>query len=333
MSLSEQVIGVGSPIVDRLIQVDDDFLSGIAGEKGGMELVNTTAMEKLLNRTPGKSAVAPGGSAANTLFALAKLKVPATFLGKLGNDDEGRYYRRTFEQSGGDSSRIKISDRAATARCLSLITPDSERTMRTDLGAAALFTADEVSAVDFENCRHAHIEGYLLFNRDLSLSVLKSAKEAGCTVSLDLGSFEVVNASSDILPDLLGGYVDMVMANEDEAAAFCGDDDPWSGLKTLSEYCELVAVKLGSKGALIKSGGEVCYVNALKVKDVKDATGAGDYWAAGFIYGLLNGCRIDDCGFLGAVLGAEAVRHVGADLPERTWDGITDYFENYLQQR
>jgi sugar/nucleoside kinase (ribokinase family) len=205
--------------------------------------------------------------------------------------------------------------------------------MRTDLGAASSFSPEEVSAADFEECSHAHVEGYLLFNPDLAEAVLKSARQAGCTVSLDLGSYEVVQGAAEVLPGMLADYVDVVMANEDEAAAFCGDSDPEVGLEALSRLCELAVVKLGREGAIMKSGDATCRAGARRVEDVKDTTGAGDFWAAGFLYGLINQSGLEDCGRLGAVLGGEAVRHMGADLPAPAWADIIDYFDQYLEER
>ena len=196
------IIGVGSPTVDLLAHVTDDFVASIEGEKGGMELVDSDTIHKLVNDIDGDVVQAPGGSAANTLFALSRLGAAGTILGKIGNCDSAEFYKSSFLNTGGDPSRFKIGE-VANGRCLSLITPDSERTLRTDLGAAMTLAPDEVTAEDFKNCRHAHIEGYLLFNRDLMSKVLDSAKSAGCTVSLDMASFEVVNASKDVLPDIL----------------------------------------------------------------------------------------------------------------------------------
>jgi sugar/nucleoside kinase (ribokinase family) len=315
-----KVIGVGSPIIDHLTHVDEEAISRLAGGKGGMELVETAAMDKLLGNLRGSVTMAPGGSAANTCFALAHLNVPAAILGKVGDDRCGRFYCRSFEQVGGDTSRLKICPQSATACCLCLITPDSERTMRTNLGAASDLRPEEVLGKDFQDCSHAHIEGYLLFNPTLAASVLSSTKQAGCTVSLDLGSYEVVNENSDILPILLSKYVDVVMANEEEAAAFCGADDPKAGLDALSACTPLAAVKLGQHGAYLKNGAQSCHVPARFVEDAVDTTGAGDLWAAGFLYGYLQGYGLEDSGRLGAVLGAEAVRHVGANLPDEAWE-------------
>ncbi|MBR9981531.1 MAG: adenosine kinase [Desulfatitalea sp.] len=328
-----RVIGVGSPIVDRLALVEEAFLTTVGGNKGGMELVDTPSMEALLTRVPGEALVAPGGSAANTIFALARLDIGAALLGKLGDDKEGRYYRQTFEQLGGDGSRLKTCGVSATARCLSMVTPDSERTMRTDLGAAANFAPDDVSVDDFRGCQHAHVEGYLLFNPDLAQTVLNAAKTAGCTISLDLGAFEVVNGAAKILPSLLDRYVDVVLANEDEAAAFCGRRDPLTGLKDLSEHCTTAVVKCGADGALIRSGGKTYETPAQNVDRVKDTTGAGDFWAAGFLYGLLNDCTLDACGHLGSILGAQVVRHLGANLPSAAWDNVAADFKRYLEER
>lgn len=323
-----KVICVGSPIIDRLAHVGENALGRLGGGKGGMLLVETAAMKILLNDLREPVAVSPGGSAANTAFALSRLAVPSVILGKVGGDGLGRFYRRSFERVGGDSSRIKVCGKSATASCLCLITPDSERTMRTDLGAAGGLLPGEVSAEDFAGCRHAHVEGYLLFNPALAKSVLSAAREAGCTVSLDLGSYEVVNANADAdaLPGLLSEYVDVVMANEDEAAAFCGSKDPLAGLKALSACVPVAAVKLGSRGACIKTNKQSLFVAALPVDNPVDATGAGDFWAAGFLYGRLQGYSMEDSGRFGAVLGAEAVCHLGANLPAEAWENIADRF-------
>lgn len=316
---TKKLIGVGSPIMDLLAQVDDAFVAGIDGAKGGMELVTPEGMEGLLGAVPGNLVTAPGGSAANTTFALARVGVPCAFLGKLGADDLAAEYRETFEKLGGDVSRFKATDAAPTARCLSLVTPDSERTMRTDLGAAALLAPEEVSASDFTGAALAHIEGYLLFNPALAERVLASAKEAGCEVSLDLGSFEVVHAARDTLSGLLRDYVDIVFANEDEAEAFCGSREPAKALDSLRQHCGIAAAKQGAEGAVIDGHGERVTVPARKVATVIDTTGAGDFWAAGFLYGHLHGLPLQTCGMLGSLFGAEVVQHLGVDLGPESW--------------
>ncbi len=316
-----KVLGVGSPILDILVNVDDAFLSSIKAPKGGMELTDSVSIEKILDSLKGKTLLAPGGSSANTIFGLAQLGLPTAFLGKTGNDSQAALYKGSYEKMGGDLSRFKLNANVSTGRCLSMITPDSERTMRTDLGAAATLVPEDVGDADFKGITHVHAEGYLLFNEKLTRSILEHAKKNSCTVSLDLSSFGVVNACKNILSELLEKYVDIVFANEDEAKAFCGNDDPEKALDALSCLCSTVAVKLGKNGALLRSFGKTARVQAEIVKAV-DTTGAGDLWQAGFLYGFLNGRTLSDCGKLGSILGAEVVQVVGAAIPESRWQEI-----------
>ncbi len=326
--IQRNVIGVGSPIVDLLAHVDDAFLAACTGTKGGMELVDHALLCGLLERLPAPPAVAPGGSAANTIFALARLGVPAAFVGKLGRDEPAQHYLEAFTRLHGDVSRFKTCDRSATARCLSLVTADGERTMRTCLGAAANLSAEDLCPADFEGFDHAHVEGFLLFNPDLTRAALQSAQAAGCTVSLDLGSFEVVRAAGQELRGLLEEFVDMVFANEEEAEAFCGDTDPEHALNELAAFCETAVVKLGAAGSLIQDASGRTAVEARRVSPVVDTTGAGDFWAAGFLYGALSGLPPAECGQLGSLLGAEVVQHLGADLPAERWQAVTGQLRN-----
>ena len=312
------VLGAGSPIVDLLVSIDDSFLKSIAAAKGGMELVDQSMIESLLNKIPGNPVKAPGGSAGNTIFGLARLGVPVAFLGKVGADADGDYYRKRLVELGGRDSSFRLDSSAHTGRCVSMITPDSERTMRTDLGAAARMTAAEVLDADFENIAHVHIEGYLLFVGDLAEKVLSTAKKHGCTVSLDLATFELVKLKRDILPELLKKYVDVVFANEDEAREFCGDLPPEEMAQKLGEYCAVAAVKLGREGSCVKNKYAIARVPAQLVEAV-DTTGAGDLWQAGFLYGYLQGRSMSDCARFGSITAAEVVQVIGADIPEERW--------------
>jgi sugar/nucleoside kinase (ribokinase family) len=316
------LIGVGSPIIDTLIPIEEAFLEKVGGAKGGMELIDAARALEILALVSDPVTDAPGGSAGNTTIGVARLGLKTTFLGKLGNDPMGGVYRTAFGEAGGDGSRFKTG-RVPNARCLSLVTPDSQRTMRTDLGAAMGLAPDEITADDFKGCRHAHIEGYLLFNRALLMKVLESAKAAGCTISLDLASFEVVRAAADILPSILKDYVTIVFANEDEAGAFTGMGSDYEGMaRHLAGLCRIAVVKMGKEGSLIASGGNVLRVKPVWVEKAVDTTGAGDLWAAGFLYGWLKGHELDACGRYGSVLGAEVVQVMGASIPPARWSEI-----------
>lgn len=310
------VIGVGSPILDVLATVPEAFLEQVPGEKGGMELVDEDQMADLLKRLPETPVEVAGGSAANTVLTLARLGLPVSFLGQLGDDQRGRDYAANAARHGVDTARLKYGT-GASAVCLSLVTPDGERTMRTCLGAAARLAPGSIHRADFEGCRHAHIEGYLLFNRELMDRVLHCAQEAGCTVSLDLASFEVVRAAGAQLPALLEAFVTLVFANEEEAEAYAGGDTaPEAVAGLLAQRCAVAAVKLGARGAVLASAAGAVEVAPVAVERIVDTTGAGDAWAAGFLAGWLQGRDLAASGALGSQLGAAAVQVVGAFLPE-----------------
>ncbi|HSH09033.1 MAG TPA: adenosine kinase [Oceanipulchritudo sp.] len=316
------LVGVGSPIIDVLARVPDSFLERIGGEKGGMVLTDGNTIGKWMAELPGPYTEAPGGSAGNTIFAATRLGLRTTFVGKTGNDSGGTFYRERLKLLGGNISHFKDGT-IPNGRCLSLITPDSERTLRTDLGAAATLLPEEITPVDFIGSSHAHIEGYLLFNPDLMMAVLKSAKEANCTTSLDLASFEVVEAARDRLPQLLDEYVSLVFANVEEATAFNGAKAPPRELALkLAEHCDLAVVKAGADGAWLARGIEVIHSPAIPNITAVDTTGAGDYWAAGFLTGWIHGKPLDVCAAWGARLGAEVVQVIGAELPEETWKKV-----------
>lgn len=312
------LIGVGSPIMDLLARVPDEFLRRhVAGDKGGMVLVDHDEMERIVALLDGEPAYATGGSAANATFNAARLGLRTTFLGKLGHDELARVYRQAFETAGVDGSRFKRGANA-NARCLALVTPDAQRTLRTCLGAAMTLAPSEITADDFVGCRHAHIEGYLVFNRALADAVLSAARTAGCTTSLDLSSFEVVNASRDWLFGQFRRGIDIIFANEDEIRAVFQDQtsDYATLAKKLADLGVLAAVKVGKDGAWIARDGALHQIKPVAVADVVDTNGAGDAWAAGFLYGHLKGWPLTASGNLASLLGSETVMHMGPILPE-----------------
>jgi sugar/nucleoside kinase (ribokinase family) len=312
------LIGVGSPIMDLLARVPDEFLQrNVAGDKGGMVLVDHDEMERIIHLLDGEPAYATGGSAANATFNAARLGLRTTFLGKLGQDDLARVYRHAFESAGVDGSRFKRGANA-NARCLALVTPDAQRTLRTHLGAAMTLSPDEISETDFAGCRHAHIEGYLVFNRALADAVLSAARAAGCTTSLDLSSFEVVNASREWLFSQFRRGIDIIFANEDEIrAVFQDQTSSYATLaRKLADHGVLAAVKVGKDGAWIARDGTLHRIEPVAVADVVDTNGAGDAWAAGFLYGHLRGWPLSASGALASLLGSETVLHMGPIIPE-----------------
>jgi sugar/nucleoside kinase (ribokinase family) len=321
---SFDLIGIGSPIMDLLAPVPDAFLQHVRGEKGGMVLVDADELQQIVARLEKPPATSTGGSAANATLNATRLGLRTTFLGKLGNDDTARLYRSRFEALGVDGSRFKRGE-VPNARCLALVTPDAQRTMRTCLGAAMTLSPDEIKPEDFAGCRHAHIEGYLVFNQALADAVLAAARAAGCTVSLDLSSFEVVGAARSWLFSQFHQGLDVVFANEDEIRALFEDQttDYANLARRLAGHGVVAAVKVGKDGAWIAEGDELHRIDPVTVSNVIDTNGAGDAWAAGFLSGYVRGRPLPECGAIASAMGAETVRHMGPIIPDEAWSEFT----------
>ncbi|PCJ62551.1 MAG: adenosine kinase [Planctomycetota bacterium] len=316
--IGKRVVGVGAALVDLLLEESDEFVSATGQPKGGMTLSELSTIEELLSKTSAEQKVAPGGSACNSMVGLARLGADAAFIGMCGNDDMGEFFESKITDAGV-VSLLKKSE-AATGRVLSIVTPDAERTMFTCLGAAGEFQAEALSSDDFKDAGIVYIEGYLLFNEALTREVVKLAKEAGAKIALDLASFQVVEICGPLMKELLKDSVDIVLANEDEAKAFTGVEEK-EALNVLAELVDIAVVKLGDKGALLKKDGVDHVVEINKVKAL-DTTGAGDLWAAGFLYGLVQGHDLHKAGSIGASVAAEVVAVMGAHIPTEGWDRI-----------
>lgn len=334
-----KILGFGSPLVDILVNVDDEFIrNNVEGQKGGMELVDISVIDNILHKATMEKSMVLGGSASNTIGALAKLGVKTGFLGKVGKDDLGSFFVKHYDSIGGDISRFKMNDGVRTGCCLSMVTPDSERTMRTYLGAALTINPEEIIDSDFRDYTHMHMEGYTLqYASGVALKVLQMAKKHSLIVSLDLASFEVVKQFKNELPEILKNYVNIVFCNEDESMQFTGSSNPEDIFDVLGNSCDVIAVKLGKRGSVIKAGNLKVRIPAQLVKSV-DTTGAGDFWQAGFLYGyvpckLLTGKLLEEAGGFGARLGAEVVQVMGASIPGRKWEEIIADFKKIEEAR
>lgn len=321
----KKIIGLGSPIIDEIAFVDDVFLESVSGSKGGMELLGESELELIKSDIDQELVQITGGSAGNTIFALARLGIQTSFIGKIGNCPSGDLYKKSLAQYGGNTQSFKIGN-IPNGKCLSLVTPDGERTMRTSLGAAMTLTEDELTPSDFEAYDHLHIEGFVILNKNVLLKALDLAKYYKLTVSFDLASFEIVNQTKGELVEILRNNVDIVFANEDEAAAFTQLPASQSeeSVKILNELCETAVVKLGAKGSLIAQANTVIHSEAIPVKEVIDTTGAGDFWAAGFLHGWANNYSIKHSARLGALMGATVIQNHGGTLSHSQWNDIME---------
>ena len=312
-------MGVGAALVDLLLEESDDFVASLGVEKGGMNFAETTMIENALKRSGKEYEVVPGGSACNTLVGIGMLGGESKFIGRIGGDELGGVFADGIKKANVEASLINSDE--DTGRVLSVVTPDAQRTMFPSLGASASLSDSDFSLSDFESAAIVHVEGYLAFNEPVFRSVINLANEAGAKISLDLASFDVVNAKRELLDEYINkGMIQILIANEDEARAYTGKEEQ-EALAELAPKCEIAIVKLGAKGALIHRDGQTYETPAQVVKAI-DTTGAGDLWAAGFLYGLVNEWGIPDAAKLGASCGAEVVQIMGAVIPAEGWSRI-----------
>jgi sugar/nucleoside kinase (ribokinase family) len=320
MAKFKRITGIGSALVDVLINETDFFLQGLGKEKGGMTLVADQDIESILSRTSQIPVIVPGGAACNTIVGVGNLGGEARFIGRRGDDT----YGKTFESqivSCHVEPKLSISP-SPTGKVLSVITPDAQRSMFTFLGASTEMDPASITQTLFQDTAISMIEGYLLFNPDLMMASVKAAKAAGSLIALDLASFEVVNASKNILLDIVKEYVDILIANEDEAKAYTGFEDETKALEILSEHVTYGVLKLGKKGSYVSFEGQTIKIDPVSGNDPKDTTGAGDLWAAGFLFGIANGFSIEKSGQLGSACGYEVCQVMGAQIPEEAWQRI-----------
>ena len=316
----KRILGIGNALVDVLTKVDNEqILSELHLPKGSMQLLSTEAYAEVTRRMlalPTK--LTTGGSACNTLLALSHLDAPTGMIGKIGDDENGRFFASYFAQRG-ISTRL-LHDSRPTGVASTFITPDGQRTFGTYLGAAARLTADELQQARFEGYDYFYIEGYLVQNHDLVLRAIELAHAAGCEVCLDLASYNIVEADLDFFRALMPS-IDIVFANEQEAQALTGLEAR-AALDALAATCHIAGVKIGKHGVWACHGTEVAHCQARDVPVVVDTTAAGDYFAAGFMHALAAGEPLATCIARGSLLAGHIIEVVGTELPDATWQQL-----------
>ena len=318
----EKIIGIGNALVDILVRLKEDtFLEQMQLPKGGMTLIDEAQQRELRTCMQGLQVEqSTGGSAGNTILALASLGASVGFVGKTGRDALGRFYAESQKAAGIDARLLQCDLPTGVAN--TFISPDGERTFGTCLGAAATLQANDITPALFEGVGLAHIEGYLVQNHDLMEAICQTAMEMSVQLSLDLASYNVVAADLPFFRHLVQDYIDIVFANEEEAAAFTGQKNPMEALRQIAALKCLAVVKLGSKGASARLGREEVVVGAHKVS-VVDTTAAGDFFAGGFLYALTRGESLKECLSCGALLSEHVIGVVGTKLPEEEWKEIS----------
>lgn len=315
----DEILGIGGPILDQLLQVSEEYLSqSVPGEKGGMEPVSEEQMHAIISGSGKDPVTVLGGSARNTMQGLARFGERCSFHGMVGNDDRAALYRSLLGDVGVHPHLIEVD--APTATVLSLVTPDGQRTMRTLQGASVQFRGQHLDPAIFRGKKLVHLEGYTLFNEDLPREAMRLAKAAGAKVSFDLASFEIVRAYKETIHELLEDYVDIIFCNELESRELTGKDEEGT-CDFLASKCEIGVVLMGTRGSWVRSGAEKHHCPAYPVDPV-DTTGAGDLYASGFLHGFLQNYSLNVCGHYGAIAGRAVVQFMGPQIPHDAWPAI-----------
>ena len=314
----KSILGMGNALTDILaVLPDDTFLKQFHLPKGSMQHVDMATGDKIWQtlKPMGVQYVA-GGSAANTITGTAIFGMESGFIGKVGDDELGHLFRSDQEQYGIRSTLFKGVN--SSGRAMVFITaPNAERTFAVYLGAALELCPDDLKPEYFQGYDYFHIEGYLVQNQNLIRKAVEMAKEAGCIISLDMASYNVVESNEAFLHDIVDKYVDIVFANESEAKAFTRME-PREALDELARHCDIAVVKIGKDGSMLKSGDEYHFIEAWPA-DTIDATGAGDTYAAGFLYAHSLGMPLKVCGEVGSIIAAKVVEVIGTKIDIPRW--------------
>lgn len=308
------VTAIGNAIVDVLAKADDTLLSEHKLQKGAMSLIDALTAEKLYS-IMGPGVEASGGSAANTVAGISALGGRAAYIGKVADDQLGDVFTHDIRAIGVTYETPRLSEGLSTARCLIFVTPDAQRTMQTFLGATTQLGPEDVNLDFITSSKVVYLEGYLWDQprakqamRDAALK----AQQTGVKVSLTLSDAFCVARFRDEFLELVEKHVDILFANESEILSLYQVKSFDEALQHVSGHCEIAALTRSEKGSVVINRKEVHVIDAVPGVKVVDTTGAGDAYAAGFLYGYTHGHGLATCGRLGGVMAAEVISHYGA---------------------
>lgn len=315
------VLGIGNALVDLIYKLpSDQVLRDLRLPKGSMTLVDPQRARNIQEYLHSVSpTLSTGGSASNTISSIASLGGRCGFIGRTGkNDPHGLFYTSDLENHGIRAHFSQSEIQTGTA--ITLMSPDTERTFATCLGAAATLCAEDLDPAVFEGYDYFHVEGYLVQNYPLLETAISMAKRAGLAVSLDMASYNVVVEHRGFIGEMLERGVDIVFANEEEAEAYTGKKE-LEALLELSRQVPTAIVKLGPRGSIVMDKGRLHVISAESVEKI-DSNGAGDSYAAGFLYGKSIGLSTQACGEIASTVATEVVKVVGPKLGPEKWAEI-----------
>jgi len=317
------VVGIGNAIVDVIAHSTDAFLQEQELAKGGMMLIDADRATELYGLMEPALEMS-GGSAANTIAGIASFGGKAGFIGKVRNDQLGDVFAHDIRALGVTYGTPSATEGAPTARCLILVTPDAQRTMNTFLGACQALGPDDVDPYLIESAQITYLEGYL-WDPEMAKAAFRKAMDiahaANRKVALTLSDAFCVDRYREEFRELVKNQVDILFANESEITSLYETKDFDEALQQVRQDCDFAALTRSEKGSVVFSNDEIHVIDAQPGVKVVDSTGAGDMYAAGFLYGLTNGKSLHDCGRLGGLAAAEVISHVGA-RPETSYKDL-----------
>lgn len=314
------VLSIGAALMDIMVDIpSDSVLEKIGHPKASMLMIDNERHHSLLKDIANlPQTLTAGGSAANAANGVAMLGGKAGFIGCIGNDKMGQLFGQDQHQSGIQTNLI-TNNEVPTGCAIAFVSPDFERTFATYLGASSTMTAEDLKPEQFQGYKALFIEGYLFYNEPLIERAMQLAKQAGMVVALDFASYNVIDDNRELMRRLVHDYVNIILANEQEAKSYTGLD-PEQALEAMAEQCDTVVVKIGAQGSLIAGkGGQRYKIGVVETCVPRDKTGAGDLYAAGFLYGLTNGLTLEQCGHIGSVLSSHVIEVMGTKMPNSTW--------------
>jgi sugar/nucleoside kinase (ribokinase family) len=306
------VTAIGNAMVDVIVHADDELLAAQGMEKGAMTLIDGARADALYALMP-PAVEMSGGSAGNTVAGIASLGGSAAYIGKVSADQLGQVFRHDI-RAAGVAYDVPEARNASTGRCLIFVTPDAQRTMNTYLGAGELLGPSDVDAALIEASQVVYLEGYLWDPPDAQAAFLKAAaiaRDAGRKVALTLSDPFCVDRHRESFRDLVDRHVDLLFANEAEILSLYEVKSFDEALQRVRAECDVAALTRSEKGSVVLAGNELHVVDAEPVARVVDTTGAGDLYAAGFLYGLTTGRDLATCGRIASICAAEVISHVG----------------------
>jgi sugar/nucleoside kinase (ribokinase family) len=308
------VVGIGNALVDVISSVDDAFVEAHDFPHGATTMVDLDRAEAVYADLPPAQEIS-GGSCANTIAGLASFGASVAFIGRVRDDQLGKVYTHDLRSLGVHFDVTPATDGPATGRCLVMVTPDAHRTQCTYLGASTFIGPEDVDPALIARAQVTYLEGYLWDQppaKDAIRKAAAAAQDAGRRVALTLSDPFCVDRHRSEFRALVENEIDVLFANETEICSLYEVDDFDAALQRVRRHCQIAALTRSERGSVVIAGDEVHAIDAYPVERVVDTTGAGDQYAAGFLYGLTRGLDLATCGRLGSAAAAEVISHFGA---------------------